>query len=128
MEIQILEHDFTVSKIENIWQIDFTQEYIFISKTPDEISLVCESANTPANTIASEPGWKALKISGILDFGMVGVIAKISNILAAEGISIFVVSTYNTDYIFLKSNTFEKGIQLLGRHGYNVTQTTINAL
>jgi len=116
----MLEHDFTVSKIESIAQVDFSQTNVFLSKTSDEISLVCESVHTPSETIASEPGWKALKVSGVLDFGMVGVIARISNVLAEAGISIFVVSTYNTDYILLKAKVLEKGIQVLSSNGYDV--------
>jgi len=100
--------------------IDFTRNFVFLSKTDDEISLVCESCFVPDNAAAVESGWKALKIAGVLDFGMVGVIAKISEILSAAGISIFVVSTYNTDYIFLKAGNYEKSIELLSRNGYTI--------
>jgi len=120
VELQRLEYDFTVCKIEHTEQVDFTREFVFLSKTPDELSLVCETAYTPPDTIASEPGWRAMKISGVLDFGMIGVIARISNILAEAGISIFVVSTYNTDYVFLKTETYESGIQVLVSNGYVV--------
>ena len=120
MELQKLRHDFTVCKIESLEQVNFTREFVFLSKTDDEISLVCESDYVPPNAIASEAGWKALKISGILDFGMVGVIAKISNILAEAGISVFVVSTYNTDYILVKAESFEKSVQILARNDYIV--------
>ena len=120
MELQKLECDFTVCKINDIAQIDFAREFIFLSKTDDEISLVCESAYTPADVIASEPGWSALKISGILDFSMIGVIAKIANILASADISIFIVSTYNTDYIFIKNENFDKSAQTLICNGYVV--------
>ena len=82
--------------------------------------MVCESAYAPSNTIASEAGWRGLKISGILDFGMVGVIAKISGILAQAQISVFVVSTYNTDYIFIKTEAFDKGTAALAAHGYRI--------
>lgn len=118
MELQIMECDFNVCKIEHIEQVDFTREFVFLSKTSDEISLVCETGYTPPGVIASEPGWKALKIIGILDFGMIGIIARISNLLAEAKISVFVVSTYNTDYILLKSENFDKGIQVLAANGY----------
>ena len=118
MELQRIERDFSVCKIDHIDQVDLTQEFVFLSKTADEISLVCEAKHTPRNVIASEPGWKALRISGVLDFGMIGVVAKISNILAKAEISIFVVSTYNTDYILLKAESFDKGIQELIRNRY----------
>ena len=118
MKLQKIGYDFTVCKIENTNHIDFSREFVFLSKTDDEISLVCESDYVPPVTIASETGWKALKIIGILDFGMIGVIAKIANILAKAGISIFVTSTYNTDYIFVKAKDFDKSVQALISNGY----------
>ena len=118
MELQKLNQDFTVCKIDNIDKVDFTREFVFLSKTDDEISLVCESTSVPSTVIASEADWKALKISGILDFEMLGVISKISSILAEESISIFVVSTYNTDYILVKTVNFDKCVQTLVCNGY----------
>ena len=118
MELQKIECDFSVCKIRSIEQADFTREYVFLQKTSDEISLVCESTCVPPNAITVEAGWKALRISGLLDFGLVGVIAKIANILADVEISIFVISTFNTDYILLKAENFFKGTQELVRHGY----------
>ena len=122
MELQRIEYDFTVCKIDNIGQANFAGEFVFLSKTDDEISLVCQSEYVPVGATASEAGWRALKISGVLPFGMVGVIAKIANILAQDGISIFVVSTYNTDYILVKATSLEKCVQALERNGYVVKQ------
>ena len=118
MELQRLEYDFTVCQINTFEHVDFTREFVFLSKTDDEISLVCESAYAPSNATASEAGWKALKISGILDFGMIGVIAKIATLLAEVDISIFVISTYNTDYILVKSENFKKSVHVLECNGY----------
>jgi len=118
MKLQKIESDFSVCKIDHIDQVDFTREFVFLSKTSDEISLVCETKYVPSNVIVAEPGWKALKILGILDFGMIGVIAKISNILAEHEIAIFVVSTYNTDYILLRAESLDKAIKALALNGY----------
>ena len=118
VELQRIECDFTICKIKNIEQADFTREFVFLQKTPDEISLVCETAYVPPNAITAEAGWKALKISGVLDFGLIGVIAEIANILAEAEISIFVVSTYNTDYILIKAEAFGRGTRELIRNGY----------
>ena len=120
MELQKLEHNFTVCKVDNIEQINFSREFIFLSKTDDEISLVCESDYVPPNATASKTGWKGLRIVGVLDFGLVGILAKIANILAEAGISIFAVSTYNTDYIFIKAIHFDKAIQTLTSNGYTL--------
>ena len=120
MELLKLESDFNVCKVSSLAHVDFTQELVFIAKTSDEISLVCEAKHTPSNITECELGWKGLKVCGVLDFGMIGVIAKISDVLARSEISIFVVSTYNTDYIFLKAENFESGIRALRDSGYVV--------
>jgi len=120
MELQKIDGYFSVCKLENMDGVDFSKELLFFAKTPDEISLVCEVDYVPFGAVEVESGWKALKVSGILDFGMIGVIAKISNILAEVEISIFVVSTYNTDYILLKEESFDKGVEELINKGYVV--------
>ncbi len=118
MELKRIELDFTVCKIEDITGVDFGREFVFLAKTDEELSLVCETDCVPGNVLIAEDGWKALKIIGMLDFGMVGVIAEISRHLAAAGISLFVVSTYNTDYILLKADSYEAGIEVLRKHDY----------
>lgn len=120
MELKRIKQDFTVCKIEDIKGVDFDREFVFLSKTDEELSLICETACVPANALIAENGWKALKITGILDFGMVGVIAEISRHLAKAGISLFVVSTYNTDYILLKEAVCEQGIRVLQGQGYTI--------
>jgi len=120
MELQKIEYNFSVCKIDQIDHVDFTREFVFLSKTSDEISLVCETDYVPPNAIASESGWKALKISGVLNFGLIGVIAKISKILAENEVAIFVVSTYNTDYILMKIESFDKGVKALALNGYSI--------
>jgi len=121
MKLQIIKGEYSICKLASMEQIDFSAELIFIAKTPDEISIVCESTHIPQNAIAVESGWKALKVSGVLDFGLIGIVAKISNILANAGISIFVVSTYNTDYILMKAASFDKGLEALVGEGYSVS-------
>jgi len=122
MELQKVKGDFSICKVATIKQIDFSKELLFVAQTPDEISVVCESAYLPQECIEVENGWNVLKVSGMLDFGLIGIIAKISNILADAKISIFVVSTYNTDYILLKTESFEKGLQVLRQEGYVIVE------
>jgi hypothetical protein len=120
MQLKALEQEFTVCQIAHTAQIDFAGAFVFVSKTDDEISLVCESHAVPTDALAAEAGWKALKICGVLDFGMVGVIAKIAGLLAGEQISVFVVSTYNTDYILVKAEQLERAVKALVAQGYQV--------
>ncbi|MCL2695879.1 MAG: ACT domain-containing protein [Clostridiales bacterium] len=117
-------------------------ELCCVTQTPDELSLVvaeavwdwCQGdgspdtavsertvpADTPADTFI-EKGWRAFQIVGQLDFGLVGVIARVSALLAAQDIPIFVVSTYNTDYILIKENNVPKAVDAL-RSCYTVSQ------
>ncbi|MBO4702196.1 MAG: ACT domain-containing protein, partial [Lachnospiraceae bacterium] len=76
--------------------------------------------DTPAGTIEREDGWNGFRIQGILDFSLIGILSKLSTILAENEIGIFVVSTYNTDYILVKSENFEKAMSVLEEQGYRV--------
>jgi hypothetical protein len=120
MELQQLGRDFSVCKLDSAATVDVIKEFTFVSITDDEISLVCETSCIPSNATDVESGWKGLKISGIQDFGMIGVIAKISGLLAEQGISIFVISTFNTDYVLLKEATYDKALGTLRTHGYSI--------
>ena len=120
MNIKIIKESFTVCKIYDISNVDFSDEFCFLGKTYEEIYLVFRSEKTPENIIERENGWKAFRIEGILDFSLIGILSEISKILADNKIGIFAVSTYNTDYIFVKDNDFEKSIMALKNYGYRV--------
>lgn len=83
-------------------------EYCFIGKTNEEKSLMCITSEVPENTIQCDDGWKAFRIQGVLDFSLIGILAKVATVLADNGISIFAVSTYNTDYVLIKKKTIKK--------------------
>ncbi|MBM7869973.1 hypothetical protein JOC70_001443 [Clostridium pascui] len=94
-------------------------EFFSITKTADELSIVCNEENIPSN-IKCEVEWKALKIEGPLDFSLIGILSKISSLLAKDGISIFAISTYDTDYILVKESHIENAISVLLRNEYDV--------
>lgn len=120
LTLQRLPQMFAVCKITSPAAVDFSAPFVFLSKTDDELSLVCEASAVPPDALACEPDWRALKIVGQLDFGMVGVIAKISAVLADQSISLFVISTYNTDYVLVKAAAFDTASSLLSDAGYAV--------
>lgn len=120
MKLKIINKQFCVCQIDSIANVNFNDEFCFVAKTDDELSLVCSSDCVPKNTIKREDGWNAFKIEGVLDFSLVGILAKISTILANESISIFAVSTYNTDYILVKQCEMNKAIAVLENQGYTV--------
>ena len=120
MEIKRLDNSFTVCKVQDYSLVSLEDEYCFIGKTDKENSLVCKSESVPDNVIEREDGWKAFRIQGVLDFSLIGILSKISTILAENGISIFAVSTYNTDYILVKKENFDRALVLLEAEGYMI--------
>lgn len=120
MEIKKIEQDLTVCKVHSETDIDLTKQFYFIGKTDEEISLVCPTEDAPIHTIEREDGWKAFRIQGVLEFSLIGILSKISTILAEGQIGIFAVSTYNTDYILVKEENFLRALELLRAEGYTV--------
>ncbi len=120
MELKKLEYNLTVCKVASADDIDLNQDFYFIGKTDEELSLVCRTENTPKNAGERSDGWKGFRIQGVLDFSLIGVIAKLSGLLADNKIGIFAVSTYNTDYILVKQENFERAAQLLKKAGYSI--------
>ena len=120
MELKRIAHRFTVCKVPDIATIDMTAELFFIGKTDEELSLVCKTEDTPNETIERDDGWKGFRIQGTLDFSLIGILSKLSGILAEHQIGIFAVSTYNTDYVFVKEENFEKALRALASEGYTI--------
>ena len=113
-----LEPDFSVCKVEDYSRLDLGQPFVFTGSTDEEKSLVCPTAIVPQNTVERDDGWKALRIMGILDFSLIGILARISSVLAENRIGIFAVSTFNTDYIFVKKSDFGKSVKVLEDAGF----------
>ena len=120
MELKRIEYNLTVCKVQNVSDIDMTTEFYFIGKTDEELSLVCKTEDTPAETIERDDGWKGFRIQGVLDFSLIGILSKLSGILADHRIGIFAVSTYNTDYILVKEENFDRALKVLASEGYTV--------
>ena len=99
---------------------DGVSELYFIGKTDEELSLVCKTEDTPADTIERDDGWKGFRIQGVLDFSLIGILSKLSGILAEHKIGIFAVSTFNTDYILVKEENFDRALDVLTAEGYTV--------
>ena len=120
MELKIIEYRLTVCKVEDISDIDLTADFYFIAKTDEELSLVCKTKDSPSKTIERDDGWRGFRIQGVLDFSLIGILSKLSGILAEHKIGIFAVSTYNTDYILVKEENFGRALDVLLSEGYTV--------
>ena len=94
-------------------------EFFSVTRTTEELSIVCAEAQIPA-TVLCESGWRLFKIDAIMDFSLVGIVAGISAALAGANIGIFVLSTYNTDYILVRQPDFAAAAIALRTAGYTV--------
>lgn len=120
LEIEQINFNFTVCKIKDVLQVNLNNDFVFLSRTDEEISLVCLTEDAPDNTLEREDGWRAFRIKGVLDFSLIGILARISSALAAQNIGIFAVSTFNTDYIFVKAINYKRAIAALEAGGCRV--------
>jgi len=121
IKMHVLRDDYSVCQISDPSDICFEDEFVFVGKTDDELSLVCRTSAVPLAVLVREDGWKAIKIQGVLDFALVGILAGIASILAELHISIFAVSTYNTDYILMKAESLLTAEIALKNNGYIFT-------
>ena len=124
MELKKIDYNLTVCKVRDVSDIDTTAEFFFIGKTDEELSLVCKTEDTPVDTIERDDGWKSFRIQGTLDFSLIGILSKLSGILANHKIGIFAVSTYNTDYILVKEENYAKALEVLDNEGYTIERYT----
>ena len=120
MELKRIPYRLTVCKVADISAVNINADFYFIGKTDEETSLVCRTEDTPGVTTERDDGWRGFRIQGILDFSLIGILSKLSGILAEHKIGIFAVSTYNTDYILVKEENFEQALRILDSEGYSI--------
>jgi hypothetical protein len=94
--------------------IDWSDPFVTVSRTRDELSIVCLEARVPAEAQA-ERGWRGFKVEGPLDFALTGILARLAVPLAEAGISIFAISTYDTDYLLVRTAELEAATAVLRR-------------
>lgn len=91
-----------------------------VTRTADELSIVCSQINVPVTT-QCEGDWRILKIAAVLDFALTGVLVSLAVPLAEAGISIFAISTFDTDYLLVKTNALEQAVDTLRAAGHQVS-------
>jgi hypothetical protein len=94
-------------------------ELLALIRTPNELSIVCQERFVPPE-VKAERGWRALQVQGPLDFSLVGVLASIARPLANAGVSVFALSTFETDYVLIKENMLERGLEALSQASFLV--------
>lgn len=93
--------------------------FIAMTRTPDELSIVCRQEDVP-DGVRREPGWRCLRVVGTLEFALVGVLASLLAPLADAGIPVFVISTFDTDYLLVKEDHLHDTVAILRGAGHDI--------
>ena len=101
------------------WPIWAKGDFVTISLTADELSVVCAAECVPAD-VRCERSWRCLRVAGVIDFSEVGVLSSLTAPPAEAGISVFAVSTFDTDYLLVKEQSWKSACQVLRRAGHQV--------
>jgi len=120
LTLSVLSEEFGVCRLESsteipTWATDTS--FFSITRTPEELSIVCLATSIPRE-ILSERGWRCLKVHGPLNFDQTGILLLLAEPLAKAGISIFAVSTYDTDYVLVKGGNLPKALEVLRLAGH----------
>ena len=118
MNLELLDFDITVCKLASTADFSLDRDFYFLARTDEELSLVCRTDDVPADILEKEDGWRGFRICGVLEFSLIGILSRITGILASNEIGVFAVSTYNTDYILVKQQNLDRTIQVLKESGY----------
>lgn len=122
MDLTVLKDEYSVYQFNagaNLPSWIYESEFYSITGTREELSVVAVE-NPESNGVHENKGWKVLRITGPLDFSLVGIIAGLTSILKDEGIPLFVISTYETDYILVKNENLPGCINALGCRGHRI--------
>jgi hypothetical protein len=94
-------------------------DFFSITGTAEELSVVCPQEAVPEG-VKGERGWRCLRVAGTIPFSVVGVLASLTAPLAEAGISVFAISTFDTDYLLVKAEDLERAIDVLRRRGHTI--------
>ena len=122
MKLTLSPHVFAVCQLEASTEIpawSFQGSFFSVSKSADELSIVCEQRNVPAH-IKSEKDWRVFKVEGPLDFNLTGILASIAVPLAQAKVSIFAISTFDTDYVLLRGRDLDAANGSLKAAGFSI--------
>ena len=121
-QLNVLTEEFSVCKLKDYSKVDLNQPFVFTGSTDEEKSLVCPTRLVPSGVTECSDGWRAFRIKGVLDFSLIGILSRISSALAENGIGIFAISTFNTDYVLTKKEDFRKAVEVLAAEGYAIEE------
>ena len=120
MRLEKIPYLLSICKVDDLSAADLSSPFFFVGRTDEEISLVCLSENVPEGVSERDDGWRCFRVAGQLDFSLTGILSGLSKVLADNGIGIFAVSTFNTDYILVKAENYERSLTVLESAGYEI--------
>ncbi len=124
LSLSILASTFAVARLEPdapLPEWASAGELCSITRTADELSIVCEASSVPAD-VRAERDWRGLVVAGPLDFSEVGILAALTGALATAGISLFALSTYDTDYLLVRAAHLDAAVDALRQAGHRVSE------
>lgn len=124
LTLSLLDQTFTIHRLEPNAKIPETalrSSFFAITHTDEELSLVLPDS-VKIESDRSDPGWACFKVQGPLDFGLVGILAGITSVLAEAKIAVFALSTFDTDYILVKRKQVQAAQEALASEGYHFHQ------
>jgi hypothetical protein len=123
MRLELLPDSFAVCRLEPNETVPTwaAGRFLSVTRTPDELSLTLPDYLVPAE-VRAERGWRLLKVHGPLDMALVGILASLAVALAQANVSIFAISTYDTDYLLVRARQLETAIAALAHAGHTVAR------
>jgi hypothetical protein len=94
--------------------------FVSVTRTPEELSVICPAGREPAGSTAGEDGWRLLSVRGPLEFTLTGIIAALASELAAAGVALFSMSTFDTDHILVRAADLDHAVKALRESGHEV--------
>ena len=119
--IELLPESFAICRLDPMASIPTWArgDLVSITRTPDELSIACQQTDIP-DGVQAEREWRCFRIAGKLDFSLVGVTSTLTKVLAEAGISVFVMSTYDTDYFVVRQLNLSRAVETLQEAGHSV--------
>jgi hypothetical protein len=122
LKLSILPETFAICRFDLMEQVpdwDFWGEFFSVTRTSHELSIVCSQADVP-EAVSCERDWRCFRVEGTLDFSLTGILASLATPLAEAKISIFVISTFDTDYLLVKAEQLQSAIEVLSAAGHRI--------
>lgn len=121
MQLTVLENNYSIYKFPHESKLPdwvYSSEFYSVTRTSEELSVVARQNDSLGDDIICNRNWRIIKVEGPLDFSLTGIIAGISAVLSKREISIFTISTYDTDYILVRQSDLNRAIEALKESGY----------